>query len=68
VNAPQDHTSASSGIDMEFIGARDPANDAGRTFGLKKKHGATMLDVILITAGIAFFLLSMAYAAACDRL
>jgi hypothetical protein len=33
-----------------------------------REHGANMLDAILIAAGVGFFLLSILYAVACDRL
>jgi SNF family Na+-dependent transporter len=32
------------------------------------EKGATMLDVILLALGLAFFALSIGYAYACDRL
>jgi SNF family Na+-dependent transporter len=32
------------------------------------RKGATMLDVILLALGLAFFALSIGYAYACDRL
>jgi hypothetical protein len=32
------------------------------------REGATMLDIILLAAGLGFFALSIVYAYACDRL
>jgi hypothetical protein len=35
---------------------------------MDRLEGADMLDVILITAGLAFFVVAIAYQYACDRI
>ena len=57
-----------SAISMEFAQVDRGEQRAAAVIGIYPQGDIRMLDLILITLGIGFFALSIAYVYACDRL